>query len=64
MSEKPEFCTDEHLVFLDELRESGVTNMFGAGSYVERHFDLPKKEAGEILIYWMKSFEERHPRES
>ena len=59
--EKPNFVTDEHLVFLDELRESGKTNMFGAGSYILGEFpDLTKIQAKEILIYWMKSFVERH----
>ena len=28
--EKPEYLTEEHLLYLDQLRESGVTNMFGA----------------------------------
>jgi hypothetical protein len=27
---RPEFLTDEHFQFLDELRESGEINMFGA----------------------------------
>ena len=26
--ERPEFVTEEHLIFLDNLRESGVTNMW------------------------------------
>jgi len=33
-TERPEIVTDEHLDYLDELRESGVTNMFGAGAYL------------------------------
>ena len=52
---------DSVFVFLDRLRESGVTNMFGAGTYVEEHFDLSKKVAGELLIKWMTTFEDRHP---
>lgn len=32
--ERPEGLTDDHLEYLDELRESGVTNMFGARPYV------------------------------
>jgi len=59
---RPEHVTDEHLIYLDELRESGVTNMFGASSYVEEEFSLNHKEASSILIYWMKSFSERHPK--
>jgi hypothetical protein len=60
-TERPEFCTDEMLVFLDELRNSGVTNMFGARPYIENKFgDLTGKQAGNVLSYWMKTFSERH----
>ncbi|GAG89992.1 unnamed protein product [marine sediment metagenome] len=60
--EKPEKLEQEHLEYLDGLRESGVTNMFGARPYLKQSFDLNKKEAGEILAYWMKTFSERHPQ--
>ena len=54
---RPEYVTDEHLEYLDELRVSGVTNMFGARPYPVRHFEMTdEKEAGNILSYWMKSF--------
>ena len=63
--ERPDFVTEEHLEFLDELRESGVTNMFGAGSYIEEAFpELSESQARKVLIYWMSSFGERHPKES
>jgi hypothetical protein len=59
----PEFCTQEHLEYLDELRESGVTNMFGARPYLVAAFDdLGEKQAGEVLSYWMKTFSKRHAR--
>ena len=58
---RPSIVTDAHLVYLDKLRESGKTNMFGAGAYVQQRFGLDRKEAKEILLYWMNSFEERHP---
>lgn len=48
--------TEEHRVFLNDLRESGVTNMFGAGSYLEECFDMDKKDARDVLMQWMKSF--------
>lgn len=54
----------EHLEYLDELRESGVTNMYGARPYLIREFDLSKTEASEVLSYWMKTFSERHKNES
>lgn len=34
----PPFVTEEHLIFLDELRDSGDTNMYGDGSYLESKF--------------------------
>ena len=39
--------------YLDNLRESGVTNMFGAGVYLENEFGLEKKEARKVLANWM-----------
>ena len=42
--------------YLNALRETGVTNMFGAGKYVEGEFGVSKKEAGEFVKIWMKNF--------
>ena len=40
--------------FLDGLRESGVTNMFGATPYLKRAFpDLKRTEASDIIAMWM-----------
>jgi hypothetical protein len=39
--------------FLDALRESGVTNMFGAAPYLAGAFTLSNSEAREILQEWM-----------
>ncbi|KKL59926.1 hypothetical protein LCGC14_2210470 [marine sediment metagenome] len=52
---------EDHFVFLDELRESGVTNMYGAGSYLEEEFGLNRKKASTILGEWMRTFSDRHP---
>jgi hypothetical protein len=41
---------------LDALRESGITNMFGAGSYLQEEFGLTRAEARAILVYWMQTF--------
>ena len=59
--ERPEVCTDEMLEYLDELRESGETNMFGAAPYVQEEFGLERDEARSVLFYWMHTFSERHP---
>lgn len=58
---RPECCENNHLEFLDDLRESGETNMWGGGQYVEQHFGLNKHDAGAILLYWMSTFSTRHP---
>ena len=43
--------------YLDELRESGATNMYGAGAYLTMQFEeLDKKKATQILMKWMKEF--------
>ena len=47
--------------FLDELRESGVTNMFGAAPYIVEEFGVTRQEAKDLLLNWMQTFEERHP---
>ncbi len=61
--ERPAIVSEEHLEFLDELRESGETNMFGARPYLMRAFPgLTKNEAAEVTQYWMNSFSERHPK--
>jgi len=60
--ERPEIVEDDHLEYLDVLRESGVTNMYGAGPYLQREFEIDQKDAHAILSYWMKSFSERHPK--
>lgn len=45
--------------FLDELRESGKTNMFGAAPYLQARFpELDDDRAYEILAEWMRRFGE------
>lgn len=59
--ERPEFVKDEHLYFLDELREEGVTNMWGAAPYIREEYpEMTKEQASKILFYWMQTFGERH----
>ena len=52
---------DKVFHFLDDLRESGDTNMWGAGSYVQAEFDVDKNAARDLVLEWMETFEERHP---
>lgn len=61
MKQRPTFVKEDHLEFLDYLRESGITNMFGARPYLMNHFKrLTKEQAGEVVSYWMETFSERH----
>ena len=54
-------ASEEHLQFLDDLRDSGITNMFGGAKYLrEESPELSEEESREILVDWMKSFGERH----
>ena len=46
----------EEFEYLNRLRESGETNMFGAGRYLQNDFGLSKYEARDIVLAWMKSF--------
>ena len=54
---------DEVNLFLDELRESGVTNMYGAGPYIMEMFSVDRATAHKMLAVWMLTFSERHPQE-
>ena len=49
-------------LYLDDLRESGVTNMWGAAEYLAPAFDLTKQEARTILAEWMNTFTQRHSK--
>lgn len=48
--------TDEHCIYLENLRRSGVTNMFGAVPYIMSEFNVSRSEATEILLNWMKNY--------
>jgi len=47
----------EYSDFLEALRKSGKTNMFGAGVYLEDEFGLSKKDARQVLMDWMQSYQ-------
>ena len=46
--------------FLDGLQESGVTNMFGASSFLSKRFGTNRQDSISILAEWMETWEERH----
>lgn len=47
----------EFFQYLDDLRESGRTNMFGAGVYVQKEFGLDSDDARFVVTSWMKTFD-------
>jgi len=53
---------DEVNIFLDILRSSGATNMFGARPYVQEHFGVNKYQAGDFLKEWMQTYSARAVR--
>ncbi len=59
MSDKKDEHLAEYFEYLDDLRESGVTNMYGAGVYLQDSFDISKVRARKILTRWMETFSER-----
>ena len=46
----------EVFTYLNELRDSGVTNMFGATPYLVDEFGFDKRNASNYLILWMQSY--------
>jgi hypothetical protein len=50
---------EEVNLFLDDLRESGDINMFGAAPYVEREFGVSRYDARDLVKNWMQTFGER-----
>ena len=73
---EPEQLT-KYFAYLDKLRSSGVTNMFGASAFVQKIFACGGKEADEVIGLWMETFgkgklservqmalQEQQPRES
>ena len=43
-------------LYLNELKDSGKTNMFGATPYIVNEFNMDKQTAANYLILWMQSF--------
>lgn len=50
---------EEMFVYLDNIRETGKINMFGAAPYLQDAFGLSRYEAKDILLEWMDTFSER-----
>jgi len=44
--------------YLNRLRKSGATNMYGASEYILRDFKTTKERSKQILTKWMKNFDD------
>lgn len=55
---KEELTLDQTEVyeFLVTLRDSGVTNMWGASPYIEEYFECSEEESKYWLLEWIDSF--------
>lgn len=50
---------EKYFDWLEDLRKSGITNMYGAVPYLVTRFkELNEKSATEVLAFWMKHYEE------
>lgn len=47
----------EQFQFLDDLRDGGAVNMFGAGPYLAEEFGLPLSKARSIVAEWQRTFD-------
>ena len=47
----------EYYEYLEDLRQSGATNMFGAAPYLQEDFGLDRREAKNILLSWMTHYD-------
>lgn len=55
-NEAPAKLVPQHLEYLTKLRDSSVTNMFGASPYLQQTFPgLTSREAMDIVAYWMRT---------
>ena len=48
----------EYYVYLEVLRQSGVTNMFGSAPYLREEFGLGRRESINIVANWMDNYAE------
>ena len=49
---------DEVFQYLEDLKESGITNMFGAHRYVMDEFDISKLMTIKFVSTWMETYKD------
>lgn len=50
---------NKHWIYLENLRRSGETNMYGATPYLEREFHIDHAEAVKILVDWIENYDRK-----
>jgi len=48
----------DEFIFLENLRQSGITNMYGAAPYLAKAFGISLVSSRKILIIWMDNYSE------
>lgn len=51
-----DYSEQELFDYLNELRDSGKTNMFGAPRYLQTEFGLCKKDSQDVFWAWTEQF--------
>mgnify|MGYP003125181158 FL=1 len=52
------YYIEQYKEFLDDLSDSGETNMLGAGSYLIQEYGLEKQEARKIVAWYLSLYSE------
>lgn len=47
---------NKYWIFLEQLRRSGATNMYGAAPYLQKAFGVSHDRAVKILADWMRNY--------
>lgn len=63
MTELTKSEASEFFTFVDELRQSGETNMFGVAPYLEASFTLSRADTKTVLTAWMQTFQREQAAE-
>ena len=48
---------NKYWLYLEKLRRSGATNMYGAAPNLANKFELTMNEAESILVDWMENYD-------
>lgn len=55
--------SNQYWLFLEDLRKSGITNMYGAAPYLAAEFKIPMHTARAILLDWMNNYDPENYRD-